>query len=91
MGRVTIGSHVFELPDEEASVLGEAALIQSRKGGWISPTDDLLIAVSPATEITLQITGEFANATDAKPASIVESGNRPRRAVTVSNNGVRSW
>ena len=91
MGRVTIGSHVFNLPDEEASVLGEAALIQSRKGGWISPTDDLLTAVSPATEITLQITGEFANAAAAKPAAIVDAGNRPRSAVTVSNNGVKSW
>ncbi|MCK2022762.1 hypothetical protein KZC52_07495 [Microbacterium sp. kSW2-24] len=88
---MTIGSHVFELPDEEASVLGEAAMIQSRKGGWISPTDDLLIAVTPATEISLQITGDFAGLEAAKPASIIEAGNRPRRAVSVSNRGISSW
>lgn len=88
MGVVTIGSHVFELPDEEARVLGEAAMIQSRKGGWLSPTDDLLIAVTPATEITLQITGEFKDTTASKPAAIVEKANRPRSAVSVSNNGV---
>lgn len=91
MGRVTIGSHVFDLSDEEARVLGEAAMLQSRRGGWISPDDDLLIAVTPSTEITLQIPGEFGDLTDAKPASIIEASNRSRRAVSVSNNGIRSW
>lgn len=91
MGRVTIGTHVFDLPDEEASILGEAAMIQSRRGGWISPSDDLLIAVSPATEITLQISGEFAGAAAAKPSSIVKAGSRSRRGASVSKNGNSSW
>lgn len=76
MGRVTIGSHSFDLPDEEASVLGEAAMIAQGKGGWISPTDDLLIAVTPSTQISLEIKGEFAEASAAKPATIVKSSAR---------------
>lgn len=52
-GRVTIGSKVFELPSEEASTLAEAALILTKSGGWLSPNDDLLIAVTPHTPITV--------------------------------------
>jgi hypothetical protein len=85
VGRVTIGSHAFDLPDEEASVLGEAALIQSRRGGWISPTDDLLIAVSPSTEITLQIDGAFKDMAAAKPAAILDKQQKPRRATVLPN------
>lgn len=85
MGRVTIGSHVFELTDEEASALGEAALIQQRKGGWISPSDNLLIAITPATEITLEITGEFADMAAAKPEAILSKKQKPRQATVHPN------
>ncbi len=85
MGRVTIGSHVFELSDEEASALGEAALIQQRKGGWISPSDNLLIAVTPATEITLEISGEFADMAAAKPDAILSKIQKPRQATVLPN------
>lgn len=81
MGRVTIGSRVFDLPDEEASALGEAAMILQRRGGWISPSDDLLISVTSATEVSIEISGEFAEAKAAKPAAILEQRTSPRRAV----------
>ncbi|AQY01612.1 hypothetical protein [Microbacterium foliorum] len=82
---------MFDLPDEEASILGEAAMIQSRRGGWISPSDDLLIAVAPHTNITLEISGEFANLADAKPQAILDKSSKPRQALSGSNRGIQPW
>lgn len=80
MGVVKIGDYTFDLPSEEAKTLAEAALIAQRRNGWISPTDDLMISVTAHTPISIEIKGEFADVTTAKPAEIIaRSARKPRR------------
>lgn len=76
MGLVKIGDHTFELPDDEARTLGEAALIAQRRNGWISPTDDLMISITAITPISIEIEGEFADEISAKPAAIIERAQK---------------
>ncbi|UPL09979.1 hypothetical protein [Microbacterium sufflavum] len=82
-GTVRIGEHSYTLPDDEARELGEAAMrTATGRGGWLSPDNDTLIAVTPSTPISITITGEFTeeNVPNAKPKHILNRTQQPRQA-----------
>ncbi|WP_144881131.1 hypothetical protein [Microbacterium paraoxydans] len=82
-GTVRIGEHSYTLPDDEARELGEAAMrTATGRGGWLSPDDNTLIAVTPGTPISITITDEFTeeNVANAKPKHILNRGQQPRQA-----------
>lgn len=81
-GTVRIDHHTFTLPDDQALELGKAASYVQKKGDrFIAITPDLLIAITPATNISVEVTGAFADYPTS--AQIVEKNERqrePRRA-----------
>lgn len=76
MGSVRIGDHTFELPNEDARELGQAAILSAKRGGFICPTPNLMIHVTPATNISVEIEGEFADM--PTPKQILQKPHRGR-------------
>ncbi|WP_261165757.1 hypothetical protein [Microbacterium sp. Marseille-Q6965] len=59
MGRVTIGTHTFDLPDDDARTLGQAAIAVGKRGGFICPAPNLMLRIGTATEVSVEIEGDF--------------------------------
>lgn len=78
MGTVRIEGRAFEMPDEQAREFAEAIAYLQRKGGWISPNPDTLIAINPTTQVEVDVPGAFTDY--PTPADIIAKSTRPRRA-----------
>lgn len=77
-GTVTIGTHEFTLPAEEARTLFLSAMVTQKRPQALAVTPDLMIAITPSTPISITIPGGFA--TERTPEQIVQDAHK--RATT---------
>jgi len=73
---VHINEHIVELPEAEARTLFLAAVAMSKRTGALAITTDVMVAITPATRISLTIPDGFHSEYD--PAAVVELMTRTR-------------
>ena len=81
IGIVRINEHTIELPEEEARTLFLAAVVMTKRPGALAIDADTMLAITPATQVSIAINGGFADEYD--PQRVLDQAMRTRSATPV--------